>query len=234
MSDISLSVAANASNGVDASSLTRAVIINLDRPGPPITCLFNPKEYRFSKSNTWSPGVVPGTNLPRLDFAGGQSATLQMQLFFDTYAQGLDVRKAYTDAIWALMLVDETLIDTNTLKGRPPRVLFQWGSTWLFEAVITAITQTFTLFLPTGIPVRATLDVTFQQFKDEKLFPRQNPSSGGRGGERLWTVRAGDTLPLIAYKHYGDCARWPLIADANRLQYIRRLTPGTVLVIPHE
>ncbi len=234
MSDISFSAAANASNGVDTSSLARAVIINLDRPGPPIVCLFNPKEYRFSKQNSYGSGQTGGNSIPALDFSGGQPATLQMALFFDTYAQRLDVRKAYTDAIWSLMLVDPLLTDHTTLRGRPPRVLFQWGSTVMFDAVITAITQTFTLFLPTGIPVRATLDVTFQQIKDEKLFPRQNPTSGGQGGERLWTVSEGDTLPLIAYRHYGSAAKWTVIATANRLEQVRRLTPGITLVLPNE
>jgi len=77
------------------------------------------------------------------------------------------------------------------------------------------------------------MDVTFQQIKDAKLFPAQNPTSGGVGGERQWTVRAGDTLTGIAYAEYGDPNAWRRIADANRLTQVRRLRPGIVLEIPH-
>ena len=39
-------------------------------------------------------------------------------------------------------------------KGKPTSVLFQWGQTWHFQAVITDIEQQFTLFMPDGTPVR--------------------------------------------------------------------------------
>ncbi len=218
---------------MDNASLAHAVIINLDGGGSPIKCMFNPKEYSFSKRNQWAPGKTKGHNMPQLEFGSGQSATLQMQLFFDTYAAGKDVRKEYTDAIWQLMMVDPSKKDPKTHKSRPPMVRFQWGSAWTFDAVITSINQKFTLFMYDGTPVRATLDVSFQQIKDETLLPKQNPTSGGVGGERVWTVNEGDTLAWIAYKEYGDATQWRRIADANHLTRVRRLEPGTVLEIPN-
>jgi nucleoid-associated protein YgaU len=218
---------------MDGASLAHAQIINLEGSGSPIECMFNPKEYSFSKRNQWTAGHSKGHNMPQLEFGSGQAAALQMQLFFDTYAAGKDVRKEYTDAIWQLMMVDAKLKDSKSHKSRPPKVRFQWGSAWTFDAVITSITQKFTLFKNDGTPVRATLDVTFQQIKDDSLLPKQNPTSGGVGGERVWIVNEGDTLAWIAYKEYGDANRWRLIADANRLTRVRQLTPGTVLEIPN-
>jgi nucleoid-associated protein YgaU len=80
--------------------------------------------------------------------------------------------------------------------------------------------------------VRATLDVSFQQTKDARLFPPQNPTSGGDGGERSWTVLAGDTIAWIAYRELGDPTEWRRIADANGLTAVRDLVPGQVLRIP--
>jgi nucleoid-associated protein YgaU len=219
------------------SGYSRAVIVNLDNNEERIPCMFNPKEYTFAKQNTWSaPKDPPAANMPQIEFSTGQPTTLQLQLFFDTYETKKDVRKEYTDAVWKLMLIDENLHDYSPKsgKGRPPRVRFQWGDSWSFEAVITSISQKFTLFLPQGTPVRATLDVSFQQLKDESLVPKQNPTSGGVGGERVWTVKDGDTLAWIAYKEYGDSNHWRAIATANRLARVRELTPGMVLVIPNE
>ncbi|HEX5546947.1 MAG TPA: hypothetical protein VFX24_06010 [Ktedonobacterales bacterium] len=218
---------------MDGASLAHAKIINLDGGGSPIECMFNPKEYSFSKRNQWTAGKSKGSNMPQLEFGGGQPATLQMQLFFDTYAEGKDVRKEYTDSIWQLMMVDQKLKDPKNKKGRPPKVRFQWGSAWSFDAVITSVNQKFTLFLSDGTPVRATLDVSFQQIKDAALFPPQNPTSAGAGGERVWVVNEGDTLAWIAYKEYGDSNQWRRIADANRLTQVRRLVPGMALEIPN-
>ncbi len=216
------------------TSLAPASILNVSRKGKPIRCMFNPKEYTFTKQNTWSPSKTPGKNTPPLQFGGAQPAALQMQLFFDTYEEGKDVRKVYTDAIWELMWLDPALADKKNKLGKPPVVRFQWGQSWSFDAVITSITQKFTLFTPHGIPVRATLDVTFMQVRDEKFYTgqKQNPTSGGEGAQRVRTVQDGDTLAWIAYQEYGDPTLWRGIADANGLTRVRRLTPGTVLLIP--
>lgn len=218
------------------SGLVKAEIVSVES-GERVKCLFNPKEYTFSKQNNWKDQKT-GKNVPQVEFGGGQPASLQMELFFDTYAQfkstgsPKDVRKEYTDKIWKLMIVDPKLTDTKNKKGRPPKVIFQWGQTWLFKAVIASITQKFTMFIHDGTPVRATLNVTFRQVEDEGALAKQNPTSGGTGGERLWTVNEGDTLGWIAFKEYGDATRWRQIADANRLTRVRRLPAGLVLVIP--
>ena len=221
------------------TSLVKAVIINLDFDSERVECLFNPKEYTFSKSNKWERKKTSGGNVPQLTFGGGDPATLDMELFFDTYgdckngATPADVRKKYTDKIWKLMYVDDRLKDPKSKKARPPRVRFQWGSTWSFNAVITKIQQKFTLFAPDGTPMRATLNCGFQQEKDEATLAPQNPTSGGVGGERFWTVEEGDTLGLIAHEEYGQTSMWRLIADANHLDSVRDLIPGTVLLIPN-
>lgn len=215
------------------SGLAKALIINLDRENQRIECMFNPGEYTFSKSTSWTHGGGSGADMPQIEFVAGQPAILQMQLFFDTFASGDDVRLRYTDAIWELTHVDRNLADPKTGKARPPFVRFVWGKSWTFDAVITAITQRFTLFLSDGTPVRATLDVTFQQIRDARQLKPQNPTSGGEGGDCVWTVTAGDSLLSIAYRVYGDANQWRRIAEANGLTNVRRLQPGMTLKVPH-
>jgi hypothetical protein len=209
----------------------KAKIINLDdaREGP-IDCLFNPNEYTFAKRNTWNKKEIIGKNVPQLQFGGGDSMTLKMQLFFDTYTEGQDVRQV-TNRIWKLMNINSKLTDMTSVKGRPPRVEFQWGKTWSFKAVITDISQKFTLFRYDGTPVRATLDVSFLQSEDEKSYPAQNPTTAGHPGYRRRVVNEGDTLDWIAFDEYGDSAMWRFIADTNNLDDPTRLRPGQVLAI---
>jgi hypothetical protein len=211
----------------------KALIRPLEGDTTEIPCLFNPKEYSIAKSNKWSVPPAKGKNLGEYEFGGGDPAKMTLQLLFDTYESGQDVRRTFTDKVWKLMWVNPQLTDHSSgNKGRPPRVQFQWGEAFGFIAVITSITQKFVLFRENGVPVRATLDVSFQQIKDELFYPNQNPTSGGLGGGRQVTVKEGDTLTGIAYAEYGDSNRWRTIADANRLTQVRRLRPGMVLEIP--
>jgi len=209
----------------------KAFIENLDT-GERISVLFNPKEYRISKSNYWQSYKTTGANLPSTTFATGQPATMSVQLFFDTYMEKMDVRR-HTNKIAKLMEV-KIAEEGEGRKLRPPKVKFHWGLSWTFKAVITQMTQNFTLFLPTGTPVRATVDVTFQQIEDEKAFPGQNPTSGGAGGRRRHLVAAGETLDLIAHQELGDARLWRRIAETNGIVDPLRLTAGSLLTIQPE
>ncbi|MCD6553661.1 MAG: peptidoglycan-binding protein [Thermodesulfobacteriota bacterium] len=211
-------------------ALVKAYITNLDAGGERIECLFNPSEYTFTKSNRWEAVKIMGGDVPMPKFTGGGAMTLKMQLFFDTYEKGTDVRK-YTDKLLKLMSVDPNLKNAKTKKGRPPRCMFNWGQMWSFKAIITQMSQKFTLFLEDGTPVRATVDVTFQQVEQEGTYPPQNPTSGGGPARKHRLVRPGDRIDWIAYEEYGDSSLWRLIADENDLENPLQLTPGQVLVI---
>ncbi len=211
--------------------MPKAFIENLDT-GERISVLFNPKEYSISKSNYWQSYRTTGANLPSTTFATGQPATMRVELFFDTYEEKMDVRR-HTNKIARRMEV-KIQEEGEGRKLRPPKVKFHWGLSWTFKAVITHMTQNFTLFLPTGTPVRATVDVTFQQIEDEKSFPGQNPTSGGAGGRRTHLVAAGETLDLIAHQELGDSRLWRRIAETNGIIDPLRLTAGSVLTIQPE
>jgi hypothetical protein len=201
-----------------------------------VECMFNPKEYTFSKQNKWSEKPVKGKGVSHLEFSGGEPASLKLQLLFDTYeahgraAAGLDVRQL-TRRLWDMMKIDKKTIDPKTHKGQPPHVRFEWGKLWSFEAVIESISQKFTLFDSQGTPLRAVLDVSFKQIRDEGQYPRQNPTSGGMPGERLRIVRADETLAGIAYEEYGDPTVWRHLAETNNLADPRRLRVGQTLLI---
>lgn len=216
----------------------KAFIWNEDKNAKVVDCLFNPTEYSFSKSNTWNQDEASGQDLPIAHFQGGGATTMSVSLLFDTYALARgggdpsDVRD-YTEKVFKLMKVDPSLKDPKTNKSRPPIVSFRWGNTWSFKAVITSISQRFSLFTSDGTPVRATLSVSFQQVQQEGTYPKQNPTSGGEV-EKVHLVGPGETIDAIAFRQYGDSAKWPLIADFNHLDNPMKLAPGQKLAIPSE
>ncbi len=228
-----------------AETLDKAKIIS--ETGEKLECLFNPKELTVTRQNQFTSGKTSGSSVPPQEFGSGQPQQLQIQLLFDTAAgytgstykkesgigEAEDVRAKYTEKLWKMM--DATVEDhkgsRKSKKKRPPIVTFEWG-TFRFKGVITSLKQQFTLFSPKGFPVRAMLDVSIQQFKDEGLLPPTNPTSGGLGGEHVRTVQQGENLQLIAYREYGDPNLWRNIADENRLTAVRQIRPGTQLKIP--
>jgi len=44
--------------------------------------------------------------------------------------------------------------------------------------------------------------------------------------------RAGDTISGLAHRFYGDWRLWRLIAEKNGLADVRKIEPGTRLLIP--
>jgi len=64
----------------------KAYIWNEDKNQKVVDCLFNPTEYSFSKSNTWSPNGTPSRDLPVVNFQSGGQMSLSVSLLFDTYS----------------------------------------------------------------------------------------------------------------------------------------------------
>jgi prophage DNA circulation protein len=103
-----------------------------------------------------------------------------------------------------------------------------------FYCVIKSCTQKFTLFNQFGIPLRAEVTLVLQQHIQTEMFALlpQNPTSGGGPIERIWTVKAGDRLDLIADEVYKDSTKWRLIADRNGISNPLSIQAGQSLRIP--
>jgi len=187
-----------------------------------VDVLFNPNEYTLQSGNKYSWQTIPGLQSPIAQFISGDTTTLTMDLFFDTYEAGTDVRK-YTSKISGLLDVDRDL-------HAPPTCRFVWGSLD-FKGVAEKVTQRFTMFLDSGIPVRATLNVTFQgmQSMTEQYqnVPRQ---SADRTKQKM--LRQDEQLWMLAAEEYEDPGEWRAIAEANGIDNPRKLPVGRKLIIP--
>ena len=218
------------------SSLQAARIYEVDESGEEkgggvsVGCMFNPFEYTVTKRNSYKEERQNRSDVPSFEFEKAGPQTLKLSLVFDTYESDEDV-SLQTNQLWKLMESKTRREGNRNRKVPPPEVAFEWG-VFRFVAVITNMTQKFTLFKPDGTPVRAKVDVTFTQHKDLEDYPSQNPTSGGGDIERVWRVIAGDRLDTIAHEVYGDATRWRVIADYNHLTDPLALRAGQQLIIP--
>jgi len=215
--------------------LTKAQLYNADTGTRVVDCHFNPNEISISKSNKWEPEHSSGTSLPDVHFKGEGARSLTLTLLFDSYEARTDVRDT-TKLVQALMDAPEQK-GNSTRHTRPPHVMFQWGNFETFPAVITQLSQKFTLFMDTGMPVRATLSLTLQEVPEEAVKNQRrgpNPTSRAAGARRLRVIQPGDTLEAIAYEELGEPTLWRRLAETNDLDDPRRLRTGRALLIPSD
>ncbi len=198
--------------------------------GVSVACMFNPYEYTVTKTNTYQEEARNGSEVPSFEFSRAGPQTLRLSLIFDTYESGEDVTTT-TEELWRFMETRTREEGDTTDKIPPPDVAFEWG-VFRFVAVITEMTQRFTLFKPDGTPVRARVDVTFTQHVDLNDYPRTNPTSGAEEVQRVWRVGAGDRLDTIAHRVYGAATKWRLIAEYNGIVDPLKLPIGQKLTIP--
>ncbi len=194
--------------------------------GVPVPVLFNPNQLRFTQDARWVPAPT-AQRTAQSSYTYSAPLTLAVDLFFDTYEQGVDV-SLITRQIARLLRVQGDL-------GRPPRCRLQWGRYNFggFPWVLRSLSQTYTLFLSDGTPVRATLGCSFTQWIDPEEETREVPGLAGLPAVvRTRVLRQGDTLSSIAAEEYDDPGLWRSIAAMNGIDNPRRMTPGMVLSIP--
>jgi hypothetical protein len=204
-------------------ALEKATIINLET-GSKVQVQFNPEEYALSGENQFAVANVPGRSAPLLQFAYGNLRTLEMELFFDTYEDpsNKDVR------VQTSMVVD--LLNINPQTHAPPILMFLWGQL-KFRCVLTKANQRYIMFLPTGVPVRAKIQATFQEFTNGD-FETKEVKRETANYTKLYIVGYGETLSGIAAAVYNDATQWRPLAVANNIDNPRSLPVGLGLVVP--
>ena len=201
--------------------LAKARITTLNN-GKHFEVLFNPEEYSLNKDNNFASQAIPGLSSPLLQFVHGNLRTLEMELFFDTTQERSDVRDQ-TSKITDLLKINSDL-------HAPPILQVAWG-TLTFQCVLARANQKFIRFLEDGRPVRAKINVTFNEFIDaeheSKEVNRQTSDF-----TKIHTVMAGETLSGIAAAVYEDAEMWRPLAIANHIDDPRSISAGQELNIP--
>lgn len=183
-----------------------------------VEVLFNPNQIVISKTG-WNEDSKDNSFV----FVD-EPASLSIELFFDTTlgkSPPENVQK-YTQPIYSLTQIKGNL-------QRPPLCKLIWGRTELLPlGLLKSVTKTLTHFLENGTPVAAKLSCNFQEWQDPTQRKKiQNPID-----DPIRIVKQGETLTSIAAEEYNDPSLWRVIAQENRLDNPRLLTPGQRLTVP--
>jgi hypothetical protein len=100
-----------------------------------------------------------------------------------------------------------------------------------FNCIMESIKQRFTLFSPSGTPLRATLNIVLREYKtlDDQLEQLRLASPDRT---HVHALQQGETLAAVARRHYDSPRDWRAIAAANNIDDPRRLDPGVFLRVP--
>jgi len=215
--------------------LKKATITVMDgsNKGKVISVLFNPSEYSFDRSNSYKATPLPGLGTPLLQFVNGECDQLNMELFLDDYTDPsgpTSKERAESDPLMTRFNDLSNLLEIDRELHAPPWARFNWGPIE-FTAVIEKLGRKITMFHPDGTPARATLTVSFREYR---TLPQQieDPRRESADKTKRRVVVAGDQLWMMASREYDDPAQWVVIAKANDLDDPRDLTPGDWLVVP--
>lgn len=195
-----------------------------------IEALINPETYtldyklKFSES-----GQGQGTSGKQLKYEYTEPEEITFEFLFDN--TGIIDGKPRDDIADDISHFKQVLTEYKGDAHEPRHFKLVWGKNSIFKGRVTELSITYKLFNPDGTPIRAVAKVKFKSSIEElKRAAKENRQSPDLTHRRR--VRAGDTLPLLCYRIYGDPRYYLPVAAANGIDNFRQLTPGTEITFP--
>jgi hypothetical protein len=192
---------------------TRASFKPLNGPeaNQPFAVHFNPTSLQISISNTLED---KGQGKEKKQYVTKSSAKLSMDLIYDSTHDGTDVR-LQTGKIAKLM---EPAKREGDNAAPPSVVLFEWGS-FKFQGLVESYKETIDFFAPTGVPLRASINLTLAS--QDKVFESLSQGSDKKFEPLVQNLAtSSDSLTDVA-THAGNPNAARAIATNNGLESIR-------------
>lgn len=195
------------------------------------TAMLNPSEFKHKREIRYNTKPTLGQVGSDTRFSAVQPDTVSFSILLDgtgvVPVPAADASKEVADHIRTL---SDIVYKYDGADHEPDHVRLLWGTLILYGRLQSMSVQ-YTLFKPSGDPLRAKVDLEFVGFMStreaELLANRSSPDLS-----HIVVVRDGDTLPLLCNRIYGDPAYYPEVARHNKLDSFRRLTPGARLHFP--
>jgi len=205
--------------------------VSLD-PSKRFTAMLNPSDYKHSRAISYNQDEALGQIGSESKFSAIGPDKLNFSLLFDGTGAipPSTPEERNKEVISYLNELNAVIYQYDGNKHEPSHVRVLWGTLSL-DARLESMSTQYTLFKPSGEPLRAKVELGFVSFITKKEAGlRANRSSPDLTHRVL--VQAGDTLPLLCHRIYGDARYYPEVARHNGLREFRRLPPGTLLQFP--
>jgi hypothetical protein len=216
----------------DRGTLEKVVIKAFTTPdfsGSPVgefRAFVNPSEITLAYEMEYDAGQGAGTTGARMEFKKIKPGDMSLTFFIDGTGAGgtpMDVQAAIAQF--------QTVTGYNGEIHRPNYLKVVWGTLQVKRCVLKGASIAYKLFRPDGVPLRAVITANFTDASDDQTrVAIQQDQSADLTHVRV--VRAGETLPGLCGRIYGEPGWYLAVARFNRLDNFRALAPGTRIVLP--
>lgn len=199
------------------------------RNGNSLSIPAEPENIRFGKEIVYredrQQGAVGGGN--RFEKYKPETLSFDFEIDCTGIVEGTQENDKVYDKVDDL----EKLLYVYNSDGHRPSYVVVCFAAILFKGQLSKMNVDYTLFSEKGIPLRATVSLSFVGFRcseeERKKFHKQSPDMS-----RLVTVKEGETLPYLCHKIYGDSRLVRQVARFNNLGGFRNIPAGTELLFP--
>ncbi|MCE9667747.1 hypothetical protein LY474_07970 [Myxococcus stipitatus] len=216
----------------DRGTLERLVIKayeSADYAGQPISefvAYVNPNEITLAYEMEYDSAQGSGTTNSRMSFKKVKPGDMSLTFFID--GTGANGRPASVqDEVERF----QTVTGYNGNIHRPNYLKVGWGTLQIKRCVLKSASIAYKLFKPDGVPLRAIITANFTDNSDDQtrvaMAQDQSPDL-----THVRLVKAGDDLPSLCHRIYGDPRLYLQVARANGIDDFRDLVPGTKLRFP--
>lgn len=171
---------------------------------------------------------IAGGDYKNVKLTGFKPGSVTFDLIFDSTLL-IDGKRG--KAAWKqIQTLHNVCINVNSKSHAPNYLKLTWGEFQL-KGIMSSLSVTYELFESDGTPLRAKATCGFIRFTDAltkaKKEGKQSPDM-----TQVFTIKEGDTLPLLCFEHYGSSRYYMQVAKFNNLPYLSCLRPGQKIVLP--
>lgn len=194
-----------------------------------VEALINPETYTLEYKVKTAEGQGQGTSGAQQKFAYTMPEELSFEFLFDS--TGIIDGHAKPEGVFDdVDSFRKVLTEYRAASHEPYHLKLVWGNL-IFTGRAVELAITYKLFNPDGQPIRALAKVKFKgSIEEQKRIAKEHPQSPDL--THIRQVKAGDTLPLMCLRVYGDPKYYLDVAQANGLSGFRALAPGRELLFP--
>lgn len=198
--------------------------------GSPIKVLINPDSFTMDYKLKFSQDDQgQGSSGRQLKYEYTEPEEMSFEFLFDN--TGIIDEKPRGSVADDIAEFKDLMTKYDGDNHEPPHLKLAWGNSFLFKCRLTELSIKYKLFSPDGQPLRAVAKATFKQsIEEERRAAQENNSSPDL--THIRTVKAGDNLPLMCHRIYGEAGRYLQVAEANGLSNFRELKPGMEIFFP--
>jgi LysM repeat protein len=195
-----------------------------------IDAMINPETYSRTYNVNYQPSKEQGAPAGTMIFSGIGQSDLELKLVIDGTGV-IPLPTGVTDVDDYITKFKAVVYDYQGSEHRPNYVRVTWGDGLTFTGICLSFTTAYTLFKPDGTALRATINLKLSESTDYKTKAKEAKKSSP-DLTHLRTVKAGDTLPLMAYRIYGNSSYYLEVARINGLSSFTSIKPGDQIYFP--